>query len=139
MSRQPIRRPGAMIPPVVASLFKKPATMRYPFAPTKMPDGFRGPPRFDSNKCIGCNICVRDCPSPGTITITKVGQKQFECSSDLGKCVYCGQCAESCPKDVITMSADFELAQLDRGVLTIVYHRKPSPPASAEPVAPQAT
>ena len=125
-----------MIPPVVASLFKKPATMRYPFAPTKMPDGFRGPPKFDANKCIGCKICVRDCPS-GAITITKVGEKQFECTVDLGTCVYCGQCAESCPKDVITMSADFELAQIDRGVLKVVHKRSPSPAPIPEAAAPE--
>ena len=43
-----------------------------------------GAPRFDSDKCTGCRLCIRDCPSQA-ITITKVGDKKFEATLDLGR------------------------------------------------------
>jgi formate hydrogenlyase subunit 6/NADH:ubiquinone oxidoreductase subunit I len=119
------RTPGRMVFSVLASLFKKPATIGYPFKSFKMPDHFRGQPKFSSEKCTGCRLCIRDCPSQA-IKITKIADRQFEASIDLGKCVYCAQCADTCPRKVIEITTDFELAQLERGTLRITFHAEPS-------------
>jgi len=112
---------GTMIESVLGSLFRKPATIRYPFEKFQMPKDFRGQPKFRSELCTGCRLCIRDCPSQA-ITITKIGEKKFEASIDLGKCVYCAQCAETCPRKVIDITTDFELTQLERGKLKVVFH-----------------
>jgi formate hydrogenlyase subunit 6/NADH:ubiquinone oxidoreductase subunit I len=112
---------GTMIESVLGSLFRKPATMRYPFEKFRMPKDFRGQPKFKSELCTGCRLCIRDCPSQA-ITITKVGDKKFEASIDLGKCVYCAQCAETCPRKVIDITTEFELTQLERGKLKVTFH-----------------
>ncbi len=131
MSAKP-RRLGAMLESVLGSLFAKPATIRYPFEKFVMPKDFRGQPKFISEKCSGCRLCIRDCPSQA-ITITKVGEKRFEASLDLGRCVYCAQCAETCPRKAIEISTDFELAQIDRGTLKIVFpNHAPLPAPRAE-------
>jgi formate hydrogenlyase subunit 6/NADH:ubiquinone oxidoreductase subunit I len=127
---------GEMIAAVLGSLFRKPATIRYPFAPFKMPDRFRGPPAWDSNRCIGCKLCMRDCPSQA-ITITKVGEKRFDQTVDLGKCVYCGQCADTCPRKVITLTSEFELAQVDKQTFKITYHAAPAAPAPEPAPSPE--
>ncbi len=122
---------GAMVEGVLGSLFKKPATMRYPFEKFLMPKDFRGQPKFNSDACTGCRLCIRDCPSQA-ITITKIGDKKFEASIDLGKCVYCAQCAETCPRKVITISTDFELASTERGKLKVVFHADTGSKACAD-------
>lgn len=114
-------RPGKMIWEILGSLFRRPATTKYPFEKkVPMPDKFRGKLKFYPEKCIGCQMCVRDCPA-NAIRIVKAGEKRFECEIDLGKCIYCGQCVDSCMKKALEMTKEFELASLDRGKLKIKY------------------
>ncbi len=125
-----MKKPAAMTRQLLRSLFAKPATSRYPYEPSKLPRGTRGRLKFDPAKCIGCRLCVRDCPAGG-IEVTKTGDRQFEVVIDLGKCIYCGQCAENCNKEAIMLSDDFELAELQNSKLVLRYdvkpERKPAP------------
>ncbi len=115
--------PGKMAKEVLRHSVKTPATCNYPFEKAEMPEGFRGKMAFDSDKCIGCKICVRDCPA-AAVTITKVGEKLFEAEFRLDFCIYCEQCAESCPKDAIQATKEFELAALDRKCHKVTFHAK---------------
>ncbi|MCX5778536.1 MAG: 4Fe-4S binding protein [Elusimicrobia bacterium] len=111
--------PGAMLKEVLCSLFKKPATHNYPFVKIAKPEAFRGKLNFFSDKCIGCKICMRDCPS-NAIIIHKIADKQFEAEIRLDKCVYCAQCVESCPKKALEATHDFELASLSQDSLRVI-------------------
>lgn len=117
-------RPGKMIKQVLESIFKKPATMLYPHVKEVVPKTFRGKIKFHPEKCIGCKLCMRDCPS-GAITIRKVGEKEFEADIDLGKCIYCAQCVDSCMKKALEATNEFELAVLERNKLKVTFRGEP--------------
>ena len=105
-------QPGKILNLVLHSLVKKPVTSRYPAEKLEMGSRYRGKLKFHPELCIGCKLCMRDCPS-NAITIKKVGEKQFVAELDLGKCIYCGQCVDTCPKKALETTNNVELAQLD--------------------------
>jgi len=114
-------RPGKIARLLIQSLFKKPATGNYPVDRSGMPEGFRGKLKFDAQSCIGCKMCMRDCPT-GAIEIRKIGEKQFEAEINLAKCIYCGQCVDSCLKKALAITAEFELARLDPAQLKVILN-----------------
>ena len=118
-----MKKPGKMLFEVLNTFYKKPATVLYPYVKVEKPDKFRGKLEFYPEKCIGCKICMKDCPS-NAITINKIGEKQFEAIIDLDKCVYCAQCVESCPKNALAATKDFELAQLDHSKFKVKINVK---------------
>ncbi len=111
-------RPGKMIPFIMRMLINKPATVLYPYETVKIPENFRGKLEFYADKCIGCKMCMRDCPSDA-ILIEKIGEKQFKCEVYLDRCIYCGQCMESCPKKALRNTKEFELANYTRDKLKV--------------------
>jgi electron transfer flavoprotein alpha subunit len=46
------------------------------------------------DKCKGCNLCVKSCPSHGIVVVDKI-------ASFTDNCTYCGICISSCPFDAI--------------------------------------
>jgi len=115
-----VKGPGKMLSLVFPSLFKKPATVLYPFVKPEVVANFRGKLKFDQSKCIGCKICMRDCPSEA-IEIFRISEteKIFKAVVRLDRCLYCGQCTDSCPKDALEMTKEFALAHFNRESLRV--------------------
>jgi formate hydrogenlyase subunit 6/NADH:ubiquinone oxidoreductase subunit I len=125
-----MRRPGFMLREVLGQFTHKVATIAYPAVKVEMPERFRGRIVFHARKCVGCKLCVRDCPSEA-IAINTVGEKRFEAVIDETRCVFCGQCVDSCNKDALESSKDYELASLDKSTLKVDANvDEPLPPAS---------
>jgi formate hydrogenlyase subunit 6/NADH:ubiquinone oxidoreductase subunit I len=109
---------GRMVPFMMSMLVQKPETVMYPYEKAKVADRFRGALEFNKDKCIGCRICQRTCPS-GAIEIEKVNTevKQFKAVVCMDRCIFCGQCVDSCPKGALHNTVNFELASFDRKAL----------------------
>ena len=95
---------------------RKPATVNYPKVEVEVPEGFRGPPWVDLDKCVGCGLCARDCPA-GAIRMVSLGEKRRVPVVDLARCIFCSQCSESCPKGAIRPGREFKIAVSDPGDL----------------------
>jgi formate hydrogenlyase subunit 6/NADH:ubiquinone oxidoreductase subunit I len=113
-----MRKPGIMTPFVLGMLKKKPATILYPFEEAWTPENFRGKIKFIAENCIGCKLCVRDCPAQA-IEIEKTGDKEFKAYIYLDRCIYCAQCVDSCRKGALEITPEFELAGFDRPAMKV--------------------
>ncbi|HBE73106.1 MAG TPA: ferredoxin [candidate division Zixibacteria bacterium] len=120
---------GAMLPDLIRHFFRKPATVQYPFEKLELPKKFRGNPVMDPALCIGCQMCVRDCPSEA-IEIHKESEatdeagkvkRTFSMTFYMDRCAHCAQCEEVCPKKAIHLDSTFEHGAFDRGALKVVY------------------
>lgn len=126
---------GSMFPELMKNLHTHPVTRMYPFEEPDVPEGFRGTPRFEAPKCIGCKACVRDCTSEAIeIELVKTETpppespdapppkpvKKFRMILYLDRCTHCARCAEVCPKEAITMDKEFATANFTREALKIV-------------------
>ncbi len=139
---------GIFLPELIRSLFKKPATVDYPFEKLEVPPDFRGSPFLHPELCIACRACERDCPAEA-IEIEELSkeEKKFQMVIHNDRCIHCAQCVDSCPvAPVKAMEMDhaFEIADFDRHNLKMqyVYNRavpkKPAAPAAAPAAKPPA-
>ena len=114
----------AMLPELVRNFFHKPNTIKYPFEHLTPPKDFRGKMVWDADRCIGCQACVRDCPT-GVIDVIKAEPdvKKFNTTYRMYLCIFCGQCVDSCPVDCISWTNNFELS-MDKPQ-TIHYNASP--------------
>lgn len=113
-----MKKLGKILFEALSFIFKKPATSEYPEKRRPIHDSVAGMISFEQVKCIGCNMCVRNCPA-NAIKITKVADKVFSCEMSLANCIFCSQCVFSCPKKALHTTDNFELAQIDKKNLTV--------------------
>jgi NAD(P)H-quinone oxidoreductase subunit I len=114
---------AALFQDAVRALFQRPVTQRYPIERRPSPQRLRGALHWQPEKCSGCCLCSKDCPSNAIelITLDKAA-KRFVLRYDLGRCTYCAQCVQSCRFGCIGMAADqWELASGSKVPFTIYY------------------
>lgn len=144
-----MQKPARMLRELIGSLCRDPVTVRYPYERLKMPPMYRGRIAFQNDLCVGCKICMRDCPSKAieiialpvekyqftyqslleakkvSVQVDRGGKKRFNAVINLGKCLFCAQCVESCPRKALFLTDDYELATLDKDRLLRTYEEDP--------------
>ena len=116
---------GAMLGDVLGSLFRRPATVMYPADRRSAPERFRGKMVWNPEKCSGCQLCIKDCPSDAIelIVLDKVNKK-FVLRYHQDRCTYCAQCVVNCRFNCIEMSnEEWELAAIQKEPFEVYYGR----------------
>jgi len=132
-----MKKPGRVLGEMIENLFAKKATSNYPFTKAVVDARFRGRITFESDKCIGCKMCVRACPSKAIEIILSADQpapvpaaegaapvpakKKFDCIMSIDRCIFCSQCVDICPKKALISTTEFELANTDRKAFRLHY------------------
>jgi len=92
-----------LLPNITRALTQPPETRLYPEISQSLPDRFRGSVLIREANCIGCGLCVIDCPSKALI-IEKKEKDQYRLIYHHDRCCYCGQCEISCRFNAIFLS-----------------------------------
>ena len=108
--------PVYLLPELWRTLFTKPITVRFPFAPPELPAQFRGKVVIDPALCRGCGLCVRDCPAVA-LELERESREKFRLIHYYDRCAYCGQCEASCKYGAITLNSEFVHAEHTRDEL----------------------
>ncbi len=75
------------------------------------PEGARGKPVRDEEKCTACGACVNLCPSAALELLDeKIDDKPHKVVRlNYWRCVYCGTCQDVCPEDAVELSTDYRV------------------------------
>ncbi len=86
---------------------------------------------IDKDKCVGCGLCVRICPT-GSLTIMS-GKASF----NPVRCNYCLDCLKVCPKEALTYTEDLSLTTASSITKTakavkpeVIYVNQPQNPSA---------
>lgn len=94
----------AVVGEAVRNLLRPNITVKYPAEHVETPEGFRGAPTVDVDKCILCNACMRQCPThcidirPAE-DMPEDPEKGIPYKFDIliAQCMFCQTCEEFCP------------------------------------------
>lgn len=121
-----------MVKVLLKQLFQTPATNKFPAKyapkstiqfldrvktgelkltpPIQVPPGFRGKISCDKEKCTGCQLCIKVCPTRAIEFIPE--EKKVKIF--VARCCFCAQCNDICPTSALSMTDEFMLSSYDK-------------------------
>jgi len=104
----------------VKALILGPYTSKFPKKPHVPHKNFRGQPKFNDEKCVGCLACEQVCPADAIDhkDITDISEPKRIIYHYTDTCIFCGECEAACiaNNEGIKLSNEFALAFFDRSM-----------------------
>ena len=112
-----------------ATMFKKVNTEQYPEEKKPTAPRFHGRHVLNRHpdgleKCVGCELCAWACPADAIYVegADNTEEERYSPGERYGRvfqinflrCIFCGLCIEACPTRALTMSNEYELADVSR-------------------------
>ncbi|MFH1825711.1 MAG: 4Fe-4S binding protein [bacterium] len=92
-----------------------PYTSQFPAVMPEIPDGFRGKPEYNQDKCVGCKACFEVCPARAIEIEDDLKKKTRKLIHRQDVCIYCGQCELACiTQEGIKLTKEYLSATYDR-------------------------
>ena len=100
----------------IKAIIKGPYTSKFPKEQHAPHPNFRGQPKFDDKKCVGCLACEEVCPVDAIAHEDEIENAMRTMIHYTDTCIFCGQCEEACIADHegIKQSSEWELSFFDR-------------------------
>jgi len=112
-----------LVPDVLRSLLRSPETTRFPYVKTEFLPIYRGRVTIHAENCIGCGLCVRDCPA-GALNLERRTKTSFTLFHFAERCSFCAQCEYSCKFDAIYLENQYWESVDDKDKLHIRLVKK---------------
>jgi len=84
--------------------------------PIEVPPRFRGKISYNRDKCTGCQLCLKICPTKAIEFIPE--EKKIKIF--VSRCCFCAQCNDICPTGALSMTDEFMLSSYDKYAETLV-------------------
>lgn len=102
----------------VTALVSGPYTANFPAEPTPLSENFRGAPRFDEERCVGCGACAEVCPTGACSVEDDPDRAMRTLTIRFDRCIFCGHCHANClTEDGVAQGTEYDLATTDRAEL----------------------
>jgi hydrogenase-4 component H len=111
------RKNFGILPALLDAILAKPDTVSYPFSPMELSENFRGAVEIHAENCVGCALCVRECPALA-LELVRHSRTNFQLIHYPARCTSCGQCEQACRHQAIHLTNHFVNATADPDDLT---------------------
>jgi len=78
--------------------------------PVEVPPNFRGKISLNRDKCTGCQLCIKVCPTKAIEFMPEEKKVKIFVS----RCCFCAQCNDICPTGALSMTDEFMLSSYEK-------------------------
>ena len=112
-----------LAPRAIRAFIRRPGTTRFPYEPAEFHFAYRGQVRAIPENCVGCGLCVRDCPA-NALVLEKRSKDSFTLRHYAERCAYCAQCEYSCKFNAIYLDNAYRPSVTNKEKLQVVLVEK---------------